>query len=329
MKIHCTDCRKKIAIDEAFAGGICRCPYCTALVPVPGTVDTTTVSARPAAPGRSAAPPGPARPETPVPAAAAASAAEVEELVAAGQIDVGQIPTASRVRLQGIFAMVLVGLLAVMLALVVYIIIDLAGGDGPPTDGIITLPASQNPFVTNTSDPAVTGDIEIDTPVAYVIEAAGSTRPDFDYARRMTIASVRSLDAGSFTIVLSGGQADRSLPGNLVASDAAGIAAAEKFVAESAPGGSPDLARAVRAVMVLEPRTLVVLARNDATGLMSLAAELKEKGVQVVMVALDATKSDAASQAAFAKAADGKTKAYSRSGLVSLLHESQMSGTTP
>ena len=35
MKIRCTDCSKKISIDDAFAGGVCRCPYCSTLVFVP------------------------------------------------------------------------------------------------------------------------------------------------------------------------------------------------------------------------------------------------------------------------------------------------------
>lgn len=36
IKIQCSECGKKISIDEAFAGGVCRCPYCRAIVMVPG-----------------------------------------------------------------------------------------------------------------------------------------------------------------------------------------------------------------------------------------------------------------------------------------------------
>ena len=49
IKIRCTECNKKVSIDEAFAGGMCRCPYCKAIVYVsehPGEAG----AARPAAP---------------------------------------------------------------------------------------------------------------------------------------------------------------------------------------------------------------------------------------------------------------------------------------
>ncbi len=35
IKIRCADCRKRISVDQGFAGGMCRCPYCKAIVLVP------------------------------------------------------------------------------------------------------------------------------------------------------------------------------------------------------------------------------------------------------------------------------------------------------
>jgi len=35
VKVRCSECRKKISVDEAFAGSMCRCPYCKAIVMVP------------------------------------------------------------------------------------------------------------------------------------------------------------------------------------------------------------------------------------------------------------------------------------------------------
>ncbi len=65
MKIRCTDCEKKISIDNAFAGGVCRCPYCKAIVFVPGSTGAATAGTRTTTPagGRPAAPPS--RPITP------------------------------------------------------------------------------------------------------------------------------------------------------------------------------------------------------------------------------------------------------------------------
>lgn len=60
VKIRCSECRKKIAVDEAFAGSMCRCPYCKSIVQVPrlpGSGDLPGRPPRPSArPGRPSAP---------------------------------------------------------------------------------------------------------------------------------------------------------------------------------------------------------------------------------------------------------------------------------
>ena len=50
MKIDCPECNKRILIDEGFAGGVCRCPYCKALAFVPGEMGATSAGKRPDAP---------------------------------------------------------------------------------------------------------------------------------------------------------------------------------------------------------------------------------------------------------------------------------------
>jgi len=64
IKIRCVDCKKKISIDEAFAGGVCRCPYCTAIVYVPDDSATGKRKRRPEAPARRPESPT-SRPKTP------------------------------------------------------------------------------------------------------------------------------------------------------------------------------------------------------------------------------------------------------------------------
>ena len=66
IKIRCVDCKKKISIDEAFAGGVCRCPYCTAIVYVPDDGATKKRKRRPEAPARRPEAPTP-RPKAPAP----------------------------------------------------------------------------------------------------------------------------------------------------------------------------------------------------------------------------------------------------------------------
>jgi hypothetical protein len=50
LKINCPECNRRISVDEAFAGGVCRCPYCKAIVFVPGRVGQESGSQRPDAP---------------------------------------------------------------------------------------------------------------------------------------------------------------------------------------------------------------------------------------------------------------------------------------
>ena len=114
IKIRCTSCSKKISVDDAFAGGMCRCPYCTETVSVPdkrsrgkgkgGRPDSP--NSRPDAP--------PVEPVVPVEptesvAAPAPAPATVKSTPAAPAAH--QIPVANPVRTQWVL---LVVLLAVM-----------------------------------------------------------------------------------------------------------------------------------------------------------------------------------------------------------------------
>ncbi len=54
LKIRCSECRKKMSVDEAFAGSIYRCPYCKSIVRVPVTAVPGQVGlsqTRPSRPG--------------------------------------------------------------------------------------------------------------------------------------------------------------------------------------------------------------------------------------------------------------------------------------
>ncbi len=60
VKVRCSDCLKIIMVDQAFAGSMCRCPYCKAIVAVPAEGDisgsataSSRSSSRPGKPGES------------------------------------------------------------------------------------------------------------------------------------------------------------------------------------------------------------------------------------------------------------------------------------
>jgi hypothetical protein len=50
IKVRCTTCRKKLTVDDAFAGGVCRCPACKELFLVRRTQGVANGGLRPDAP---------------------------------------------------------------------------------------------------------------------------------------------------------------------------------------------------------------------------------------------------------------------------------------
>ena len=52
ITISCTNCKSQLSIDDAFAGGVCRCQHCGTIQTVPAPLKT----ARPGSPGASAPP---------------------------------------------------------------------------------------------------------------------------------------------------------------------------------------------------------------------------------------------------------------------------------
>lgn len=61
LKVRCSQCQKKISVDEAFAGSMCRCPYCKMIVRVPELpVGVSGPGGRPSRPGSR-----PERPDAP------------------------------------------------------------------------------------------------------------------------------------------------------------------------------------------------------------------------------------------------------------------------
>jgi len=308
MKIRCDDCRKKISVDDAFAGGVCRCPYCKAIVAVSG--DSTNVShgARPDAPmDRSEA------------RGAAPSAAVSEE----------EIPMARPVMIQGVVTIVLLGLLAVMLVVGMFLVVHLLGdsnGDQPPPPP----PPAINTFGWSVPS-TVAGDIKIEAPVVYVIDGGSSMGRMLDFALRMTRASVRSLKGDQkFNIVISMEEKDRILSPEDVGGGLAGDKKASEFIEQvvdaGAGYGASDLARAMDAATEKKPRTVVLFVSMkqvpDGQGPdgLGMAEKLKAAGVKVVALSLN---SDPSSIESAAKLAD-TTGGVARSYLAGELHDALM-----
>lgn len=308
IRVRCTGCDKKLSVDDAFAGGACRCPYCKEIVLVGGTPPEAGGS-RPYAPVERPDSPDEVRPEAP----------------GATPARPAYVPMANPVRLQGVLTFVLVGLIAILAAVAVWLGVVLShpgGGEGnapsvpapAPAPGVTPGPApapgagprSQPAPGRGTRPPpgatqpgaaaegANVAGIPIASPVVYVLDGGGGMKYVYDYARYMTRASIVSLGAGSkFQLAVASGDAVRFLEGGYRAGGKAGDAAVKEFLEPIAVGGA-DVGKAIEAAIAKAPKTIVLLRRDAVPRAAELAAKAKAAGVKIVAVGLD---SDAAARA--------------------------------
>jgi len=310
MKIRCSRCRKRISIDEAFAGAVCRCPYCEATVFVPGKVSL-------AAGGRDET--AQARPETPAEIAAGAKAPAAVRTAIAG----GEVPLARPVMIQGVVSIVLTGLLVVVMGGMALLIAFPRSQPAPTQPDKIPPPATPSvppapqvgPFTVGPEGPTVAGDVRIETPVIYCLDAGGGMRNVFDFAVWMTRASLKSLRKDDrFSVMACMEDEDKLMPGHWRDADQAGRSAAKRFLEPIERLGATDLDRALRAAVALKPKT-IVLFTNKPVDADRLAKTADAGGVRIVAISLDGDSETDASLARLAKAAGGEFRTFSFSRL--------------
>ena len=319
MKIRCSDCSKKISIDEAFAGGACRCPYCKAIVLVPGEAKGG----------------GPARPSSPRPDAPGdAAAAEVATPALAPE----DVPMADPVRIQSYAAVVLIALLLVAMlgGVVVWLSIWLHKSDTKPVqtpNELVEVAAPVNPLKPTIGGASVAGDVKIAAPVVYVIDCGDSMKEMIDNSAKIVGVSVRSLEAQQkFTVIMAmpiGGAEHPSgavklppgaamLQNELVSGGKPGEKEALKFMLdleETRPGGKVEVAPAIKAALAMNPKTVVVFTNKTIEGADALAEAAHKAGVNVVTMGMNADDDVKESLKKFSDAAQSENRAYTASML--------------
>jgi DNA-directed RNA polymerase subunit RPC12/RpoP len=319
MKIRCSDCSKKISIDEAFAGGACRCPYCKAIVLVPGEARGGT----------------PARPSSPRPDAPGA-AADAE--VATPALAPEDVPMADPVRIQSYAAVVLIALLilAMLAGVVVWLTIWLHKGESKavqtPNEMVeVAIPA--NPLKPTIGGASVAGDVKIAAPVVYVIDCGDSMADMIDNSAKIVGVSIRSLDAQEkFTVIMAmpeGGAEHPSgavklpagavmLQNALVNGGRPGEKDALKFMLdleETRVGGKVVVAPAIKAALAMNPKTVVVFTNKTVQDAEALAGEAHKAGVNIVTMGMNADDDVKESLKKFSEAAQSENRAYTSSML--------------
>jgi len=312
-RIRCKDCRKKISIDEAFAGGVCRCPYCAALVLVPNKGGKADNGARPESPA--------GRPDTPAapPAGPTAPADETAIAAAHGQTE---IPTAKPVKLQGIVSIILsvliVGMIIALSILVgAYVAKDIPTSKKPPELPHITVDYGVTAFTINSDHPAVAGDMKVTTPVVYCIDTSDNMQQVIEYAGEIVLGSLKSLGGGKFTVILLGEETDQALSDQPIEADQAAQAKAREFLTAEVFGAA-DLARGLRAALAAKPATIVLMARStgmDTQELQTVAEEISSQGARLLTIALDASADAQKELADIARTTGGESRAFTAAEL--------------
>jgi DNA-directed RNA polymerase subunit RPC12/RpoP len=330
LKIRCTGCEKKISIDEAFAGGVCRCPYCSQLVvvPAPGRGDWVE---RPDEPGgRPEAPltspsagrggpagwrpgvPAGARPDSPVSPVPARHV--VERAAGAAPAHPEQVPLAQPVRLQGVLNIILIiGFLAMLAVLAVVLYMAWVKASQPasapgPTSG----PASAaNPLIAVKADRPTVADIPIAAPVMYCLDGGSSMREAFNYTGKMVRLSLRTLKGGRFNVVLLT-EAGNKLAGEGYLDGAAGDEKVKEFFAGPYPGGATNIEKGLEQALDSRPATVVLFAAKslDPAGVDRLAAKAKGQRTVISCVILSGNEAVVESLSRLARQTGGRSRAF-------------------
>ncbi|MEO6434739.1 MAG: hypothetical protein ABIP55_03120 [Tepidisphaeraceae bacterium] len=115
ISLPCASCKKLLEIDDAFAGGVCRCQHCGTIQTVPSSVKRAGAAAKPAKTLYQRKPHGSSGESSAAASAGATSAPSVGRTRAAAPVDPAAAARKSPV--------VAIAIAAVTLALIVVVII--------------------------------------------------------------------------------------------------------------------------------------------------------------------------------------------------------------
>jgi len=257
IRVRCSNCEKKIAIDEAFAGGVCRCPYCGALNTVAG-----------GSPPAAAAPDRPERPDLPAPPGPGPAARPA----AAGE----HVPVARPVMIQGVVALIMLAFLLLLVAFSAVFFHQVMARDGD--GGVRPEPPPVNPVTGAPKAGAQIAGLALKTPVVFVLDGGSGTGPMLDAARALVRHSILGMKpAEQFNLICALEGSTDVLSKDWVAGGTDGDGKAKAFLANRVARGASDLDQAIAQACRLKPKVIVILAGNKAPASPDAAAEAVTK----------------------------------------------------
>jgi Na+-transporting methylmalonyl-CoA/oxaloacetate decarboxylase gamma subunit len=319
LKIRCQECSKKISIDEAFAGGVCRCPYCKALTMVPGGETAASAGDRALRPDR---PDRPDRPMTPGGAPAARPPAPGAPARAAAPAH--GVPLARPVMIQGVVTIVFMGMFIVMLVLAVFLYVYLSKQQqqqppahpyGAPPVGVATTGASAVPV--SAADKGML-DMALTAPVVFVVDDGGGMIDAYDPAKEAVCHAIMNMGDQGFNIVMLRSDTVKTLTDSgWTTGGKGGLAKATAFFPLGVAGVG-NLQAGLEKAIALGPKTVVLLTSKAPEDVAAIIDKAKSGSVAICTVGIGA---DDAAEALknLADKTGGQSRAYTPEQLAQII----------
>lgn len=335
ITVRCSGCSKKISLDDAFAGGACRCPYCKEINMVGQKGKSGKAKAmklrsgtRPVSPG--ARPDSPIevprtpvdRPESPTGSVAASTPSPPQP-----QKQPEHVPMAAPVRFQGLVSLILLGLLLAMLAAAggAWYVMQQASSRPIEADG------AEAPIEADAQTPA-NGDngkaSDLQGRVVFLFDGSASMRDVVQYLRPLAKMYIDTLaDDNEFAIMLSTRDKTTTLDEGYLTPAMLDMQKVEDML-DFEPAGEADIESAIAAAAELNPapRTVVVFRRDSIANPGELGERLKSKGLRVKVVGIDSTSAAVGSHSILSIVTGATSESFGRDQLHSLVNPSAGAG---
>ncbi len=306
IKIRCSECEKRVSVDEAFKGGMCRCPYCGVLIAIAGASHSHLDAHKPDSPSR------PARPDSPVSEPSRPDSAIESQSPEPGIQD--YVPVAKPVFLQGITSIILIAVIGVMLVggSIVAAHFLMHGWPTPPS-------AADNNGRDDKPDilegPAILDILGLTPPVAYCLDNSENMGEVKDAAINMVLHSLESLDGGEFSLIIVDDGGVVVFRGGMVKADSESIRSAGDFMNARGVSGAAELGQCIAAAGRLKPKSVVLLTRETDMTLAGEVRKLGGEGIRFVGIGLQGDKESARELLELSTETGGEGKSLSEGDL--------------
>lgn len=274
--LNCTACQTKLSIDDAFAGGVCRCQHCGTIQTVPGRARTgaggTRVGARPQKAlyqqrSRSEQAPGTGLDE--LADAVATSSGLSNRLTPSATLPPGRAEQPQGTSAPATQTRMLIGIgAAVIVLLLVVIVLMMSRGDDAATDP--GQRSAEAPVMLSTIDDGTTPQaapqgasfcgIPLTEPsVIYLLDRGSATQSSFGYLKEAAYRSIESLGADRrFQIIFWDNGTEAAFPNLMTFATSDNLTAIKRSAEDLAAFGQTDLKPALEKAIAQQPGAVVI-----------------------------------------------------------------------